>query len=418
MTPTPVTSAVEEVATTSYGRLVAYLASLTRDIATAEDAIADALEAALRTWPTRGVPDAPDAWLLQVARRNLVGSARKRSTAERALPALALLDEQRSGRTKVDESPVPDKRLELLFACAHPAIDRTVRAPLMLQSVLGLDAARIGAAFLVSPTAMAQRLVRAKAKIRAAGIPFSVPSVAELSTRLPSVLDAIYAAFGTGWDDPSPTQRRTGLATEALRLVRIVNETCPNDAEAHGLHALIAHSHARTGARRDEHGAFVPLSEQDPQRWDVLLLDEGAAHLDRAIELGGRGPFVVQACIQAAHNDRRMSGQVDWPWVVRLYEALVAMMPSIGAHVALAAATAEARGPDDAWAVLQLLPEDAVSSYQPYWTTRAHLADRRGDEGDRLASARRAVGLTDDPAVRAHLVAVHRLADPDDVGHT
>jgi RNA polymerase sigma-70 factor (ECF subfamily) len=410
MAPTSVTSAVEEVATTSYGRLVAYLASITRDIATAEDAMADALEAALRTWPARGVPDAPDAWLLQVARRNLVGSARKRDTAERALPALALLDEQRGERRAVDESPVPDKRLELLFACAHPAIDRSVRAPLMLQAVLGIDAARIGAAFLVSPAAMAQRLVRAKAKIRAAGIPFSVPGVVELPTRLPSVLDAIYAAFGTGWEDPSDTQRRTGLATEALRLVRIVTATCPDDAEAHGLHALIAHSHARTGARRDEHGAFVPLSEQDPRRWDVALLEEGAGHLDRAVELAGRGPFVVQACIQAAHNDRRTRGDVDWSWIVRLYQALVAMVPSIGAHVALAAATAEAGRPDDAWAILQTLPDDAVSSYQPYWTTRAYVADRRGDEEERVGSARRAVGLTDDPAVRAHLVAVHRLA--------
>lgn len=399
---------VAEVAATAYGRLVAYLAASTRDIAAAEDAVADALEAALRTWPRTGVPASPEAWLLQVARRSTIGAARRRAVADRARPSLALLADARATPAPVPRSPVPDKRLELMFACAHPALDRGAHAPLMLQTVLGLDAARIASAFLVAPAAMAQRLVRAKTKIRAAGVPFEIPSADALGERLPAVLDAIYASFGSGWDDPTGTDgRRAGLAAESLRLVRIVTATCPDEPEAHGLHALIAHSHARAAARRDAAGRFVPLAEQEPAAWDHALADEGDRHLDEAVRLGGRGPFQIHAVIQASHNRRRTGAPTDWTWIANLYRALVTISPSVGAQVAWAAATCEAGDAAGARRLLDELDAATVGQYQPYWATRAHVAARLGDDADRVRSARLAVGLADDPAVREHLLATH-----------
>src|SRR5262245_15985727 len=255
--------AAEVAARQSYGKLIAFLAARTRDVAGAEDALSQAFAAALTEWPVRGVPRSPDAWLLTVARRRLVDAARRRRLDQAAAEHLGWLAELATDET--DEPVVPDRRLGLLFACAHPGIDHGVRAPLMLQLVLGFDAATIASAFLVAPATMGQRLTRAKAKIREAGISFEVPEQAALHERLDAVLDAIYAAYTEGWSDPQGSDaRRRNLADEALWLGRLLASLLPDEGEALGLLSLMLHAHARRNARRSASGEYVPLSEQDP----------------------------------------------------------------------------------------------------------------------------------------------------------
>ncbi|RUX88430.1 RNA polymerase subunit sigma-70, partial [Mesorhizobium sp. M2A.F.Ca.ET.040.01.1.1] len=242
-------AAAEAAARSSYGKLVAWLAARTRDVAGAEDALADAFAAALERWPRTGVPAQPEAWLLAVARRRDVDAVRRRLTGEAA---------------RMSGEELPDDRLRLMFACAHPAIEASVRAPLILQTILGFDAATIASAFLVSPATMGQRLVRAKARIRETGIPFRVPEKAELGERLGAVLEAIYATFAEGWSDPTGTDsRRRNLAGEGIWLGRLVASLMPDEPEALGLLALMLFAEARRSARRGPDGDFVPLAEQD-----------------------------------------------------------------------------------------------------------------------------------------------------------
>lgn len=386
---------------TSYGRLVALLATRTRDLAAAEDALSDALVAALRTWPERGVPDSPEAWMLTAARRNLIGAHRRRETADRAAPALAMLADELGG---APTAAFPDRRLELLFACAHPALAPDVRAPLMLQAVLGLDAARIAAAFLVKPATLGQQLVRAKQRIASAGIPYRVPGPAELPERLGFVLDAIYAAYGAGWDDLSGKDpKRADLTDEAVHLAVSVAELLPDEAEAHGLAALVLHSRARSGARRAPDGRFVPLEEQDVMRWSRDDVERAEQHLARALGLRVVGPYQLMAAIQSVHNRRAATGTTDWAAIAALHDGLHRIAPSIGGSVARAAAHLHAAGPDAADDALGELDRAAVDAYQPYWVVRAEIALARGDAGAASTALDRAVALTTDPVTAAHL---------------
>ncbi len=409
--PGAVHEALDRVARSSRARLLAHLAASVRDLAAAEDALAEAFVAALRTWPERGVPDVPEAWLLTAARRSLIDTTRRRDVATRALPDLARLADDGPGPAR-DPSGIPDVRLELLFTCAHPAIDAGVRAPLMLQAVLGLDAARIASAFLVAPAAMGQRLVRAKAKIRQAGIPFAVPGPAQLPERLGAVLDAVHVTYGTGWDDPAGRDaRRRGLTDEALRLARLVVELLPDEPEAHGLLAALLHSQARAGARRAADGAFVPLDRQDVLRWDPVLMAEAERHLRAA---GDRpGIHRLHAAVQSVHNRRSVTGSTDWPALARLYDALVGLTPAVGARVARASAHLHAGAPAAALAMLDELDPALVAGYQPYWVVRAHCL--RGTGADAARAAQVALGLTEDPALRAHLAGA--LTDRGDPSH-
>lgn len=405
--------AVEEVARSSYGRLLAYLAAGNRDLAAAEDALGEAFLAAVRTWPEQGVPDHPEAWLLTGARRTLVDAARRRDVANRALPALARLaavDESEEEPAAPVASAVPDTRLELLFTCAHPAIAVNVRSPLMLQTVLGLDAVRIASAFLVSPTSMGQRLVRAKAKIKEAGIPFVVPTADQLPERLEFVLDAVYAAYGTGWDDPAGRDaRRSGLTGESVRLARLVADLLPGEPEAHGLLSTMLHSEAREAARRAPDGAFVPLDEQDVRHWSPDLMAEAERHLARAYAIGPAGdrssvgPYQLHAAIQSVHNRRAVTGKTDWPVIATLYAGLVRLTPSVGAQVARAAAVMQCDDPVAALAMLDELDAERVTGYQPYWVVRAHCLHRTGDAIGAERAGGIALGLTEDPALRQHL---------------
>lgn len=389
--------AVEDVSRTSYGRLVAYLAAVGGDLAAAEDALSDAFLAALRSWPERGVPDRPDSWLVTAARRTLVDGARRRSVATRALPDLArLADRPETG----DVSAVPDKRLELMFACAHPAIDGSVHSPLMLQAVLGLDAVRIGRAFLVPPATMGQRLVRAKSAIKRAGVPFRLPAAADLPARLGAVNDAIYAAYGTGYD-----RRENDLTGEAVRLATILGALAPDEPEVHGLLALMLHGQARAAARRDREGRFVPLEEQDTGRWDRDLMARAERRLTRALALGRPGPYQLQAAIQSLHNRRVVDGTTERAAIAALYDGLLRWTPTVGVRTARARAHAQAFGPAAGLALLDELAGDspAAAGYQPYWVTRAACLLDAGDPRSAAGAAERAIALTEDDALRRHL---------------
>lgn len=395
--------AAEAAARRSYGKLIAFLAARTRDVAGAEDALSEAFAAALTDWPVHGVPQNPDAWLFTVARRKMVDAARRRRLGEDAAGYLQWLAELASDED--GEAVIPDERLGLMFACAHPAIERSVRAPLMLQAVLGFDAATIASAFLTAPGTMGQRLVRAKSKIRDANIRLGLPDQTMLAERLDTVLEAIYAAYSEGWADPEGSDaRRRNLADEAIWLGRLVASLPPDDAEALGLLALMLHTHARRAARRGADGAYVALSDQDVRLWDLAMIDEAEELLSHASRGGKLGRYQLEAAVQSAHAVRRRGGQSDWAAIVQLYDALCQLTDSPVAMLNRAVAIAETQGAAMGLAALDALAGDArLSEYQPYWAARAELLTRNGSAEAAAKAYRRAIGLERDPAVRHFL---------------
>ena len=394
--------AAEGVARQSYGKLVAYLAARTRDVAGAEDALSDAFAAAIADWRQNGIPDSPEAWLLAVARRKTIDAVRRRRTGEAAADQVKLMAEELDSAPASD---IPDERLALMFACAHPAIDANIRAPLILQTILGFDAASIASAFLIAPATMGQRLTRAKAKIKQAGIPFDVPERSELHDRLDAVLAAIYAAFAEGWTDPAGAEaRRRNLAGEALWLGRLVVTLLPDEPEALGLLALMLFAEARRPARRNTDSDYVPLAEQDTALWDATLMNEAETLLLRASRMGVIGRYQLEAAVQSAHGVRRLTGAADWAAIEQLYDALLAMTGSPVVAINRAVAVAETQGPAAGLAALDALGDDArLAEYQPYWAARAGLLTRMGDAQAAGHAYKRAIGLESDPAVRRFL---------------
>ena len=400
---TEVHRAVEQAARNSYGRLLAFLSARSRDLAAAEDALAEAFRAALETWPRIGTPEKPEAWLLVTARRRLIDQIRHMRVETEALPSLLAAAEEAQRLGHLDTA-FPDERLKLLFICAHPAIDAAARTPLMLQTVLGLDAARIASAFLVKPTAMGQRLTRAKAKIRDAGIRFELPEAKELPQRLDAVLEAIYAAYGSGWEDVAGSDpRRKGLAVEALELGRLLSLLMPAQPEVQGLLSLMLHCEARRAARRTASGEYVPLSEQDVARWSRAMIEEAEQLLNAAAQAGNAGRFQLEAAIQSVHAQRARTGRVDWEAIALMYEGLVRLAPTVGALVGRAAAVAEAHGAAAGWFRLQEIPTEAVKNYQPYWALAAHLLKRMQRLDEAAEAYSRAIGLCEDTATREFL---------------
>jgi predicted RNA polymerase sigma factor len=396
-------STAEEVARRSYGKLVAFLAARTRDVAAGEDALSEAFTSALTDWPEKGCPANPEAWLLTVARRKLIDMNRRQHGADMVdedLEHIAAV----AGSTPAD-GEIPDRRLAMMFVCAHPAIDEGIRAPLILQVILGLDAATIASAFLMSPMAMGKRLVRAKSKIREAAIPFFVPGREELPGRLDAVLAAIYAAFSEGWSDAAGTDSsRRDLTGEAFFLARLVNDLLPGEPEALGLLALMLHAEARRRTRRSEDGEYVPLAHQDPGRWDSRMIDEAEALLLRASACGAVGRYQLEAAVQSAHVHRCRTGNANWDAVLRLYDALLAITGSPVVSINRALAIGEL---GSAHAALDAMPDPAFDSrlaeYQPYWAARAELLAKTGAHGEALHAYEIAIGLERDPAVRRFL---------------
>ena len=412
--PGPAARSAGVAARDSYGRLLALLAASTSDLAAAEDALADAFERALRTWPSQGVPGSPSAWLLTVA-RNRLRDEWKSARAQRAAPLDAARDTL-AHIAEADVDSIPDRRLELMLVCAHPAIDRAVRTPLMLNTVLGFTAEQVGRAFSVLPSTMATRLVRAKKRIKAAGVPFRIPDRADLPARMASVLEAVYGAYVIDWAT-GPQARR--LPSEALHLAEVLATLLPGDPEVRGLAALIELSAARAPARIDTGGRFVPLADQDPSLWDPHLISRAHEHLRAAHARGHLGRFQLEAAIQAVHcarNGARNHGDTsdgargrddttDWPALLTLHRILHAVAPSLGSGVALAAVTAEVDGPAAGLAALDAVEEEAgedARRFQPAKATRAHLLDRLGRK-EAVAAYESAISLTHDIAERQYL---------------
>jgi predicted RNA polymerase sigma factor len=399
----------DAVARRSYGKLVAFLAARTHDVTAAEDALSEAFLSALADWPRNGCPANPEGWLLTVARRKVIDAGRRHSTTEAAASELQIIAEGLEAAA-AESAEIPDRRLALLFACAHPSIEVGVRAPLMLQVVLGLDAKTIASAFLSSPAAMGKRLVRAKDKIRQAGIPFRVPEREELAGRLDTVLEAIYAAFAEGWTGPGGGTDggidvvRRDLTAEAMFMARLVTELLPQEPEALGLLALMLHAEARRAARRSAKGEFVPLAEQEPALWDAEMIGEAEGLLRRAGIRGMVGRYQLEGALQSAHVHRCQTGVANWAEVVALYDALFALSGSPVVAINRAVAIAER---DGAAAGLAALPEAAadprLAEYQPYWATRAELLARTGAHDEARQAYEIAIGLERDAAVRRFL---------------
>lgn len=381
-----------------WGRIIALIASADGDLDGAEDALSSALERGVNVWRERGVPTNPEGWLYRVAlnaRKDVWKSAAARTSAAWD-PAV-----HEGTDSPHDPDVLPDRRLELLGACAHPDIDPGVRPLLMLSAVMGMSGKQIATGMALPAATVAARLTRAKKRIATLGIGFGLPDRNELEARLPDIHEAIYGAFAIDWVHAAP-QPRNGIIGETLYLSRLLAELCPSDGESHGLAALIHLSAARFPARRSQDGLFIPLRDQDPGAWDAVLIARGEHHLRAVHRSGEIGRFGLQAAIQVLHMSGVRTGQTDWPMLLRLHDDLERMAPSLGGAVSRAAVLAEIDGPGAGLAVLESLA-GRVAAFQPAWALRAHLLTRAQRTHEARLAYLHAIELTTDPAERAYL---------------
>ena len=385
--------AAEDVARQSYGRLLSFVATYAKDISAGEDALAGAFAKALETWPRDGVPDNPQSWLITVARRLIGNEWRHEKVKTLAEPTLQILT---TASQMMEQDVFVDDRLKLMFVCAHPAISQRVHTALMLQTVLGLSADRIAACFMAKPTAISQQLVRAKNKIRDAGIAFEVPDENDLAGRLTPVLDAVYAAFGTGFNE-----RSDGLIDEALFLGHLLTQLLQHEAEPHGLLALMLYSHSRRDARISASGAYVALADHDTELWDAEMISQAEQNLHTAASIGQPGRYQTEAAIQSVHASKAKTGHTNTLAIAKLYDVLWQQAPSLGCGVARAVAWHQTGDSALGEQLLTALPLAEVENYQPFWAARAHIFAALNQTNDAVIAYDKAIELSEKLSDRA-----------------
>ena len=396
--PALAASDVERVFRAEYGRAVAVLIRVFGDIDVAEDAVQDAFAAAARRWPADGLPPSPAGWIITTARHRAIDRLRREATRQDRQAQAALLH---ANREPAEEGAVHDDRLRLMFTCCHPALAVPAQVALTLRLLGGLTTAEIAHAFLVPEATMAQRLVRAKSKIRDAGIPYRIPGEADLPARLRSVLAAVYLIFNEGYTASSGAYLvRDDLCEEAIRLGRLLADLLPGEPEVIGLLALMLLVEARRATRTTPDGDLVSLAEQDRARWDRALIREGQALVRECLRIGRPGPYQIQAAINAVHCDAATAAATDWWQILQLYNQLMALAPSPVVALNRAVAVAEVEGPD---AALSLLGELDLGHYHLVHAVRADLLGRAGRNAESAAAYETAIAATQNVAEREYL---------------